>query len=154
MRTPSPGFLGVPSRTMKMAITLVCRSSAGARHALPLSFMPPTRIAIATTDGISVCNHLARSTAFLILEIQDGAIVSGTFRSRPTDTCGNHAGFVEMLTGANAVMCGGIGPGAADMLAAHGIEPLVLDGAHSIDDAVNRFLAGSLKLTADRVCLC
>jgi hypothetical protein len=30
----------------------------------------------------------------------------------------------------------------------------VLDGAHSIDDAVNGFLAGSLTLTADRVCLC
>jgi predicted Fe-Mo cluster-binding NifX family protein len=124
--------------------------------------MTPTRIAIATTDGISVCGHLARSTAFLILEIQDGAIVSGTFRSRPTDTCGNHAGFVEMLAGANAVMCGGIGQGAAsnsaltasDVLAAHGIEPLVLDGAHSIDDAVNGFLAGSLKLSGDRVCLC
>jgi predicted Fe-Mo cluster-binding NifX family protein len=116
--------------------------------------MTPTRIAIATTDGISVCGHLARSTAFLILEIQDGAVVSGTFRSRPTDTCGNHAGFVEMLAGANAVMCGGIGQGAADMLVANGIEPLVLDGAHSIDDAVNGFLAGSLKLSADRICLC
>ena len=116
--------------------------------------MNSTRLAIATTDGISVCAHLARSTAFLILEIQDGAVVSGTFRSRPTDTCGNHAGFVEMLAGANAVMCGGIGQGAADVLAAQGIEPLVLDGAHSIDDAVNRFLAGSLKLSGDRVCLC
>ena len=116
--------------------------------------MTPTRIAIATTDGISVCDHLARSTAFLILEIQDGAIVSGTFRSRPTDTCGNHAGFVEMLSGAHAVMCGGIGQGAADVLAAHDIEPLVLDGPHSIDDAVNRFLAGSLKLTGERACLC
>jgi predicted Fe-Mo cluster-binding NifX family protein len=116
--------------------------------------MTRTRIAIATIDGISVCGHLARSTAFLILEIQDGAIVSGTFRSRPTDTCGSHTGFVEMLEGTNAVMCGGIGQGAADMLAAHGIEPLVLDGAHSIDDAVNGFLAGDLKLSADRVCLC
>jgi predicted Fe-Mo cluster-binding NifX family protein len=116
--------------------------------------MTPTRIAIATTDGISVCDHLARSTAFLILEIQDGAITSGTFRSRPTDTCGNHAGFVEMLSGANAVICGGIGQGAADSLAAHGIEPLVLGGPHSIDEAVNRFLAGSLSLSGERVCLC
>jgi predicted Fe-Mo cluster-binding NifX family protein len=116
--------------------------------------MTPTRIAIATVDGISVCDHLARSTAFLILEIQDGAIVSGTFRSRLTDTCGNHGGFVEMLAGTHAVMCGGIGQGAADVLLANGIEPLVLDGAHSIDDAVNGFLAGSLKLSGDRVCLC
>jgi len=113
--------------------------------------MAPTRIAIATTDGISVCDHLARSTAFLILEIQDGAIVSGTFRSRPTDTCGDHAGFVEMLAGADAVMCGGIGAGAGDLLTANGIEPMVLRGPHSIEEAVNGFLAGSLKLTGDRV---
>lgn len=116
--------------------------------------MTSTRIAIATTDGISVCDHLARSTAFLILEIQDGAIVSGTFRSRPTDTCGSHAGFVEMLSGANAVMCGGIGEGAAVVLSANGIDAMVLDGPHSIDEAVNGFLAGSLALSSDRVCLC
>jgi predicted Fe-Mo cluster-binding NifX family protein len=116
--------------------------------------MTPTRIAIATTDGISVCDHLARSTAFLILEIQDGAIVSGTFRSRPTDTGGSHAGFIEMLAGAHAVMCGSIGQGAADMLAAEGIEPLVLNGPHSIDEAVNGFLAGNLRVTGDRVSLC
>jgi predicted Fe-Mo cluster-binding NifX family protein len=116
--------------------------------------MNPTRIAIATTDGISVCDHLARSTAFLILEIQDGAITSGTFRSRHTDTCGNHAGFVDMLSGASAVICGGIGQGAADALTAHGIEPLVIGERQSIDEAVNRFLAGSLSLSGERVCLC
>src|ERR1022692_4140071 len=114
--------------------------------------MTPTRIGIATTDGISVCDHLARSTAFLILEIQDGAITSGTFRSRPTDTCGNHTGFVEMLAGADAVICGGIGQGAADALAANGIEPLLLGAPLSIDEAVNRFLACSLSLSSERVC--
>lgn len=116
--------------------------------------MISTRIAIATSDGISVSDHLTRSSAFLILEIQDGAIVSGTFRSRPTDTCGNHAGFAEMLSGANAVICGAIGQGAADMLAAKGIEPLVLAEPRSIDDAVNGFIAGTLSLTNERVCLC
>jgi predicted Fe-Mo cluster-binding NifX family protein len=116
--------------------------------------MTPTRIAIATTDGISVCDHLARSTAFLILEIQDGAIISGTFRSRPMDTCGNHAGFVDMVAGASAVMCCGVGQGAADVLVENGVEVLVLDGQHSIDEAVNGFLAGSLRLTSERACLC
>ena len=116
--------------------------------------MTPTRLAIATSDGISVSHHLARSTAFLILEIQDGAIVSGTFRSRSSDTCGKHESFVEMLSGADAVICGGIGQGAADALAAHGIEPMVVAAPHSIDDAVNGFLAGSLALSGDRVCLC
>jgi predicted Fe-Mo cluster-binding NifX family protein len=116
--------------------------------------MSPTRIAIATTDGISVCDHLAHSTAFLILEIQEGAITSGTFRSRPNGNCGNHAGFVEMLHGANAVICGAIGQGAADALTAHGIEPLVVGDRHSIDETVNRFLDGSLTISGERVCLC
>src|SRR5580700_10135187 len=102
--------------------------------------MAHTRIAIATVDGISVCDHLARSTSFLILEIHEGAIVSGTFRSRATDTSGNHAVFLEMLAGAHAVICGGIGQAAAEMLAANRIEPLVLTRPHSIDEAVNGFL--------------
>ena len=49
---------------------------------------------------------------------------------------------------------GGIGQGAADSLAAYCIEPLVLGGPHSIDEAVNRLLAGSLSLSGERVCLC
>ena len=116
--------------------------------------MKATRIAIATTDGISVCEHLARSTAFLILEIQDGAITSGTFRNRNADTCGNHSTFVELLSGSDVVICGGIGQGAVDSLTANGIEPLVIAGTSSIDDAVNQFLAGSLETTDDRLCLC
>jgi predicted Fe-Mo cluster-binding NifX family protein len=116
--------------------------------------MNPARIAIATTDGISVSDHLARSTAFLLLEIEDGAITSGAYRTRATGACGNHAGFVELLSGAHAVICGGIGQGAADTLVAHGIEPLVIAGGQSIDDAVNQYLAGSLALSAERVCLC
>jgi hypothetical protein len=31
---------------------------------------------------------------------------------------------------------------------------MVLDGPHSIDEAVNGFLAGNLALSSDRVCLC
>lgn len=116
--------------------------------------MNPTRIAVATTDGLSVCDHLARSTAFLILEVENGAITSGTYRTRGTDACGNHASFVELLSGAAAVICGGIGQGAADSLSSHGITPLVIAGKHSIDDAVNQYLAGSLSTIEERVCLC
>ena len=115
--------------------------------------MPPTIIGVATTDGISVCEHLARSTAFLILQVEDGAITSGKFRCRPADSCGTHAGFVDMLAGADAVICGGIGERPADVLTAHCIEPLVFVGAHSIDQAVNKFLDGRLALGSERVSL-
>ncbi len=116
--------------------------------------MNSARIAIATSDGISVSDHLAVSSAFLLLEIEDGAITSGAYRTRATGACGDHAGFVELLNGAQVVICGGIGQGAADTLAAHGIEPLVVAAGQSIDDAVNQYLAGSLAISAERVCLC
>lgn len=59
-----------------------------------------------------------------------------------------------MLEGCAAVLCGGIGQGAADSLAAHGIEPVVTLGRHSIDEAVTLYLNGQLVTTTGRVCLC
>jgi len=116
--------------------------------------MKSTRIAVATSDGVSLCEHLARSSAFIVLLVEDGRVTSRTTRNRATDACGNHASFVEILDGCNAVLCGGIGQGAADSLAAHGIEPLVAAGKHSVEDAVDLYLAGKLATTAERVCLC
>jgi predicted Fe-Mo cluster-binding NifX family protein len=116
--------------------------------------MKSMRIAIATADKASVCDHLARSSAFFILDIEDGRVTSRTVRERRADACGNHASFVEILKGCNAVVCGGIGQGAADSLVAHGIRPVVAAGSHSVEDAVTRYLAGTLATTTERVCLC
>lgn len=116
--------------------------------------MKSTKIAVATSDGVSVCEHLARSSAFIVLHVEDGRVTSRTTRERATDACGNHASFVEILDGCHAVLCGGIGQGAADALAAHGIEPLVAAGKHSVDGAIGLYLAGKLVTTTERVCLC
>ncbi len=116
--------------------------------------MQPTRIAIGTADHVYVCDHLARSSAFFILEIEDGRVTNRTVRDRCTDSCGNHASFVEILKGCKAVLCGGIGQGAADSLVAHGIEPVVLAAKHKVDEAVTLYLAGELVTTNERVCLC
>ncbi len=112
------------------------------------------RLAVGTTDGKSVCEHLARSSAFLILEIAGGSVASRTVRERGTDACGNHVGFVEILEGCDAVLCGGIGEGAARSLSAHGIRPVVAAEKHSIEEAVSLFLDGKLATTNERVCLC
>ncbi len=116
--------------------------------------MKSVTIAVATTDRVSVADHLARSSAFSVFEARDGQAVPKATRERQTDACGNHAGFVEMLEGCDAVICGGIGTGAANSLAAHGIQPIVAAGQHSIEDAVALYLAGRLPTTTDRVCLC
>jgi predicted Fe-Mo cluster-binding NifX family protein len=59
-----------------------------------------------------------------------------------------------MLSGCQAVICGGIGQGAADALEANGIEPVVTAGKHSVDEAIALYLAGSLTTTHERICLC
>ena len=117
-------------------------------------FMNSSRIAIATTDGVSVCDHLARSASFLVFQIEDGRVVSRASRSRDTDACGNHRSFVDFLAGCRAVICGGIGAGAANALAAHGVESLVLAARMTVDAALAGYVAGTLVTTQERVCLC
>jgi predicted Fe-Mo cluster-binding NifX family protein len=112
------------------------------------------RIALATADGASLAEHLARSAAFVVLEIEDGRIVSRIVRTRDAGPCGNHKSFVEMLEGCSAVICGGIGQGAYESLRAHGIDSVVTAGRHSIDEAAAQFLAGTLAVTDEFVCLC
>ena len=116
--------------------------------------MQSVTIAVATADRVSVADHLAHSSAFIVLKTEDGQVVSATTRERRTDACGNHASFVEILDGCDAVLCGGIGEGAAQSLAAHGIKPVVAAAQHSVEDAVALYLAGNLATTTDRVCLC
>lgn len=116
--------------------------------------MSSRKIAVGTADGVSVCDHLARSAAFVVLEVEDRRVTARTIRERGQGPCGNHASFVEMLEGCAAVLCGGIGQGAADSLAANGIEPVVALEKHSIDEAVALYLSGQLVTTTGRVCLC
>src|SRR5260370_1007381 len=112
--------------------------------------MEVLRIAIATADGISVCDHLARSAAFVVVEVNSGV---RTLRMRGTEACGNHAGFVEMLAGCGAVICGGIGQGAAVSLAWHGIRPLVAPAAAGmpIDEAWRAWVGGRVGTPDQRV---
>ena len=118
--------------------------------------MQVTRIAIATADGVSVCDHLARSAAFVVVEVNSGVAGERTVRRRGTEACGNHAGFVEMLAGCSVVICGGIGQGAAVSLESHGIRPLVAPSAvgKPIDGALQAWMEGRLDTSDERVCLC
>jgi predicted Fe-Mo cluster-binding NifX family protein len=116
--------------------------------------MPTTVLGIATTDGVSVCDHLARCAAAVVFEIEDGRIVSRTMRSRAANGCGNHRRFTDLLAGCHAAICGGIGQGAVDALAEQGTESIVLAQPMSIDDAAAAYVAGSLVTTDARTCLC
>jgi|SRR5689334_25000459 predicted Fe-Mo cluster-binding NifX family protein len=112
------------------------------------------RIAVGTTDGISVSEHLARSASFVIFEITGGRPSARSVRERGTEQCGNHKTFVELLDGCEAVICGGVGQGAVNALARVGVKVLVLGAPMAVEDAVQGYLAGTLVTTTERVCLC
>ena len=112
------------------------------------------RIAIGTADGVSVSGHLARSASFLVFEIEGGAVRAREQRLRETGECGNHKTFTELLDGCGAVLCGGIGQGARDSLVRVGIRPLILKNQLSVEQALAGYLAGTLSLTDELVCLC
>jgi predicted Fe-Mo cluster-binding NifX family protein len=99
---------------------------------------------------------LARSAAFVVVEVNSGVPGARVTRARGTETCGNHATFVEMLAGCDAVICGGIGEGAAVSLAAHGIRALVSPSSAGtpIDEALRAWIEGRLATSDERVCLC
>ena len=113
--------------------------------------MMPNRIAIATADGVSVADHLARSAAFVVVDLDTN---TRELRDRGRDACGNHRSFVDLAQGCRAVLCGGVGQGAVDALNAHGIACLVLAAPMSVEDALTAYRAGTLVTSSARVCLC
>jgi predicted Fe-Mo cluster-binding NifX family protein len=109
------------------------------------------QIAIASADGVSVADHLARSASFLVVDIESGA---REWRQRDTDQCGNHRSFLGLAAGCRALICGGVGQGAFNALATRGIDCLVLRSPMTIEGALKGYVAGTLDTTDERVCLC
>jgi predicted Fe-Mo cluster-binding NifX family protein len=112
------------------------------------------KIAVASIDGTSVCEHLARSSRFLIYEIEDGKVTGCSVRDRNAGTCGSHASFTDILAGCRAVLCGGVGQGAVDALAAAGTDTLVVSEPLTPEQAIARLIDGTLPTSDARVCLC
>lgn len=100
------------------------------------------KIAVTYEKG-SVFQHFGHSKEFKIYEVENGRIIS----AEVTDCSGaGHealAGFLSEMN-VDTLICGGIGAGAAEALAAEGIE--VFSGAEgNADDAVEEFLAGAME---------
>jgi len=112
------------------------------------------KLAIGTTDGAMLCGHFALSSAFIILDIEDGRIISQTIRERGSGACGNHKSFLELLQDCRAVLCGGISQAMEQMLSSHGIEPVVSAVKHPVDEAAALYLNGRLQTTSERICIC
>lgn len=106
---------------------------------------------IATTyDEGNIFQHFGHTAQFKIYDIADGTIEAATV----IHTDGNgHSMLSELLKSENVdtLICGGIGEGAKNMLAAAGIK-LFGGVSGSADEAVTALLQGNLQYDPDVEC--
>ena len=100
-------------------------------------------IAVTAEENGEIFQHFGHTRWFALYEIKEGAVAS--HRLIDAEGSGHSAlgGFLKE-NGVDLLICGGIGGGAKNVLAAAGIE-LVSGVSGSIDEAVKAFLAGRLK---------
>jgi predicted Fe-Mo cluster-binding NifX family protein len=121
------------------------------------------KVAVASSDGVSISRHFGRSQCFLVFDV-DGQQISqstaraNTFTAHRRGACDrkhghhdqphSHADIVAALKDCDAVLCYGMGWRAAEDLHKNGIKAFVIDGEVSPMEAVQQFVAGSLKPAA------
>ena len=107
------------------------------------------KIAVTYENG-QVFQHFGHAEAFKIYEAEEGKVLSSAIEPTLGSGHGALAGFLQQR-GVSALICGGIGGGARQALAAAGIElyPGVQGDA---DEAVNALLQGTLAYDPDTVC--
>ena len=126
------------------------------------------RIAVPTNDGTSVSDHFGRSSAFLVFEIENGAIKKRDIRpnaahhAHAEGTCGehagksgahSHAGILESLAGCDIVICAGMGWRAAEALKAGGITAVITARGGSGEEVVAAYVNGSIT-AGEGFCQC
>jgi predicted Fe-Mo cluster-binding NifX family protein len=127
------------------------------------------KIAVATMDGISLSQHFGQSKGFIVFETEGTEVVHREFRSNhhtphAQDLCNHkgsshqnhhqsHANVLELLSDCKVVLCGGMGAGAVQALRANGIEPILVSGIHSTEEAVSAYLNGKV-ISGSEACNC
>jgi predicted Fe-Mo cluster-binding NifX family protein len=127
------------------------------------------KIAVASTDGVSMSPHFGRSRCFVVFTVEDGKIDGqevrdNTYTPHAQGQCQDgaehhhdqphsHADIVDALRDCQVILCGGMGWRAAQELQAAGIRPLALGVAGSAIEAVEDFLSGKTA-TSGGFCRC
>lgn len=101
-----------------------------------------TRVAIASSDGKFVNQHFGRAQQFLIVDInEDGSYEFIELRkNKPACHVGGHDASMEdtinLISDCEGVLVSQVGPGAAENLSSHGIQPIIIPML--IDDALEK----------------
>ncbi len=122
----------------------------------------PTKIAIATEDGVHVSAHFGRAPYFQVLTIENGKIVAREQRAKAHHQGahhehhehGGHAAHAnDMLKGVRdceAIIAGGMGnPAYTSIQAAH-LTPILTD-LRDVDQVAHAYATGTLVNRIERV---
>jgi len=127
------------------------------------------KIAVATMDGVSVSQHFGQSRGFVVFEVEGTSIKSRELRTNSQTPHGqgicNHDGghragsdshgtVLDLLGDCQFVLCGGMGAGAAQVLRSYSLEPLILPGPYSAEEAVESYVNGSATPSQSGLCSC
>lgn len=107
------------------------------------------RVAVTYQEG-EVFQHFGHSEQFKLYEIEDGKVTDENILDAAGSGHGALAGFLKSHA-VDALICGGIGPGAKNALAEAGID-LFAGVTGRADAAVEAWLAGDLKYQTEANC--
>ncbi len=126
------------------------------------------KIAAVSEDGVTISQHFGRAPFYVVVTVENGKIVAHEKRdkmghnqfggeaheeSHGEDPRGHgfapaeqdrHARMVVAIADCEVLLAGGMGAGAYESMKQANIRPVVTDVAN-IDEAVQAYLAGSLK---------
>ncbi len=128
------------------------------------------KVAVASQDGITVSQHFGRSKCFIVFDVENGEILDSqvradTFSVHAAGECEaerglgsngakvEHTDMVKTLQDCHVVLCRGMGWRAAEELVRRGINPMVIRGELSPQEAVQHYLDGKLT-PAHGFCRC
>lgn len=126
--------------------------------------IPNSMIAFVTDDGTTISSHFGRALYYEIVSLKDGQVgerkrvEKAGHHSFGAQTHGEgghhddhkHAVMTAPLAGVAVLISRGMGMGAQQHLLASGIQPILTD-LHSIDEAVQHYLAGTLAHNPKRL---
>ena len=107
------------------------------------------RVAVTFENG-EIFQHFGRTEQFKLVDVEDGKIVGKQVVGTNGNGHGALAGFLK-AAGADALICGGIGPGAQNALAEAGIT-IYAGASGNADAAVQDFIAGKLPESGEATC--
>lgn len=107
------------------------------------------RVAV-TYDNGNIFQHFGRTEQFKLFDIEEGKVVNDQIIDTNGNGHGALAGFLK-TAGADALICGGVGPGAQNALAEAGIT-IYAGASGDADAAVQSLIEGKLPESGEATC--